>query len=58
MHANIRLKLPHAVGKVSAQDENGKEVAITCQWDESSSSALLSYDSHALQVKVTGCFSK
>ena len=58
VHANIRLKLPHAVGKVSAQDENGKEVAITCQWDESSSSALLSYDSHALQVKVTGCFSK
>jgi hypothetical protein len=68
VRANIRLRLPGKPsgieGKLTPQtvsddaDKSGtvKSVAVTCEWDEETRTALLSYDSAAGEIDITGGF--
>lgn len=51
--AFMRVRLPHSVSKVSAQDEDGNEVPVSMEWDDRTRTLLVSYDSHAKAVDVT-----
>lgn len=45
VQVHIRLKLPCKVLSASAADENGQPCDVACEWDETSSTVLLGYQS-------------
>ena len=53
IRAFVRLRLPRAVERVIAMDEDGEEIPISTEWDERTRTLLLSYDSRARAVDVT-----
>ena len=52
----IRVRLPKEVKSVTAIDEDGSNVEFTLEWDEESRSALMTYESKAKLIKLTGEF--
>ena len=52
----IRVRLPKEVKSVTATDEDGNNVDVTLDWDEESRSALMTYESKAKLIKLTGEF--
>ena len=51
--AFLRVRLPRFAERVFAVDEEGKEVAVSMEWDDTTRTLLVSYDSHAKAVNVT-----
>ncbi len=43
---------------MSAVDEDGKEAKVSAQWDERTRTLLVSYDSEAKAVEVTGRYGR
>ncbi len=58
IRAFTRVRLPEAVTEVSAVDEDGREVKVSAEWDEATQTLLISYDSEAKAVEVTGRYGK
>ena len=58
IRAFTRVRLPEAVTEVSAADEDGREVKVSAEWDEATRTLLVSYDSEAKAVEVTGRYGK
>lgn len=58
IRAFTRVRLPKAVAEVSAVDEDGKEAKVSAQWDERTRTLLVSYDSEAKAVEVTGRYGR
>lgn len=54
--AFTRVCLPRPVTAVSAADEDGNAVPVYAAWDEMTRTLLVSYDSCAKAVEVTGCY--
>ena len=54
IRAFTRVRLPEAVTEVSAVDEDGREIKVSAEWDEATRTLLISYDSEAKAVEVTG----
>ena len=52
----IRVRLPKEVKSVTAIDEDGENVEVTSEWNESSRSVLMTYESKAKLIKVKGEF--
>lgn len=53
IQAHIRLKLPCAVCKAEALDENGKTLDVSCEWDELSSTVLVAFPSANSRTNLT-----
>ena len=51
-----RVRLPKAVTALSAIDDDGNEVALEWNWDETTKTLLFIYDSKAKAIKLTGKF--
>lgn len=56
IRAFVRLRLPRPVDRVSAVDEDGKEIPVSMEWDGRTDTLLLSYDSHTKAVDVTATY--
>lgn len=54
--AFVRIRLSKSVMKVQAIDEDGKDVEVKASWDEITKTWLISYDSCAKEVEVTGSY--
>ena len=54
IRAFIRVRLPEAVKNVRAAEETGEAVDLESAWDEETRTLLVSYDSKAKEVIITG----
>ena len=54
IHVNTRIRIPWKPERIEAADEAGNPVEVSFEWNEETRTALLSYDSRDLLVKIIG----
>jgi len=55
--AFVRIRLPKKAAEISAVNENSEAIPLSWEWDDVSRTALFSYNSKGLKIKVYGVFS-